>query len=661
MPRLNADGSGSIVSNPESPEAGNHARATPGGAGGRRALLAAGAVLAGSAAFYLGMLVGTSGDIPANTTVLGVQIGGLSQSEASAVLTEDLAPRADVPITVIAYDSSMDVTPAEVGMSLDVSATVDAAAGRLYNPLAMIQRLFGPVPVDPVVLIDEATLTESLGEFASTVETEPVEPQLAYDGLQPVVTPGSDGRGLDLESSVDLIANAFLTDANPVALPEVLIAPTVSQEQADEVKNGFATVAVSAPVTIKAGTVSADVSPTTIARSLSFMVQDSQIIHEVDGAKVYRSIAEELAPIETPGNNATFQIVNGSPEVVPSQVGEGVSNEDLARAVDSVLTATGADRVAIAPVTVRDPSLTTEDAQNLGVTELLSSFTQQVSFVPYMAHNLALAAEYINGTLLLPGEVFSMNETTENRDPVDGYMQGFVIGPGGVVTRALGGGLSAATTTVWSAAFYAGMEPVEVRAHSVYISRYVPGLEATVAWDYFDMKFKNDTSHGVFITASTTPTSMTVSMWSTKDYTDIKAEVGERFNVTDFRTIYNTSGECSAQSGGVGFTINVDRVFYEGSEEVRRETMTTRYAPSPKVVCGPNPEDVKKEEEKKRQEEEKKKEEEAKKSPSPTPAPDPVDGGDTGGGAAENIDTNGQTAAGSFAGIADFRRFILIG
>jgi vancomycin resistance protein YoaR len=639
---LIADESGSIVSNPESPEAGQHARPTPGGVGGRRALLAAGAVLAGSAAFYLGMLVGTSGDIPANTTVLGVQIGGLSQAEATAVLDTELAPRADIPVTVTAYDVSMDVKPAEVGMSLDVPATVDAAAGRLYNPLAMVQRLFGPVPVDPVVVIDEATLSESLLEFASTVETEPVEPVISYEGLQPVVTPGADGQGVDLEAAVDLIADAYLTDASPVAIPEITVEPTVSQEQADEVRDGFATVAVSGPVTIKAGSVSADVTPETIARSLSFLAVDGAITHQVDGKKVYKSISEELAPIETPGNNATFQIVNGTPVVVPSQVGEGVSDDDLAKAVDSVLGATGSDRVAIAPITVRDPSLTTEGAQELGVTELVSTFTQQVSYVPYMAHNLALAAEYINGTLLLPGEEFSMNETTENRDPVDGYMEGYVIGPGGVFARALGGGISAATTTVWSAAFYAGMEPVEVRAHSVYISRYVPGLEATVAWDYFDMRFKNDTPYGVFITASTTNTSMTVSMWSTKQYTDIKAEVGERYNVTDFRTIYNTSSECAAQSGGVGFTIDVDRVFYEGSQEVRRETMTTRYAPSPKVVCGPNPADA-------REEEEEEREERPTPTPTPTPTPEPSpsrDGGNGGNGGNTGGDTGGGTAEG---------------
>jgi hypothetical protein len=259
-----------------------------------------------------------------------------------------------------------------------------------------------------------------------------------------------------------------------------------------------------------------------------------------------------------------------------------------------------------------------------------------------MVHNLALAAEYINGTLLMPGDVFSMNDTTENRDPVDGYMEGYVIGPGGVFAKALGGGLSAATTTMWSAAFYAGLEPVEVRAHSIYISRYVPGLEATVAWDYFDMKFKNTMPTAVFITASTTSTTMTVTMYGTKQYTDIKAEVGNRYNVTDFRTIYNTADNCAAQSGGVGFTIDVDRVFYDGDTEVDRETFTTRYSPAPKVVCGPDPAD----EEKEREEEEKEREEaenangdsdgerEPTAEPEPEPEPAPEEG-DASGDAAE--------------------------
>jgi vancomycin resistance protein YoaR len=562
-----------------------------GRAAGRRTLLTAGAIVAGAAAFYAGMLVGSTGDIPANTTVLGVQIGGMSSAQALDTLNSELGPRTEQPIRIEAFDSTMDVTPVDLGMTFDAAATVQAAGGRLLNPFSMVQRLFGSVAVDPVVVIDEAVLAEDLAEFAATVTVEPVEPTLTYDGLQPVLTPGEAGNSIDVDASMELVADAFLVTTGPVALPEVSLAPTVSDEVAVQTRDGFATVAVSGPVLIDAGPVTAQVRPETIARSLSFIAVDGRFDHEVNGARIYKSISQDLAPVETPGNDATFQIVNGTPVVVPSQVGEGVADDDLARAVDSVLDKTGDERRASAPITVRDPAITTEMAAGLGVIEEISSFTQQVAYVPYMAHNLALAAEYINGTLLMPGQVFSMNETTENRDPVDGYMEGFVIGPGGVFTRALGGGLSAATTTVWSAAFYAGLEPVEVRAHSIYISRYVPGLEATVAWDYFDMKFKNSMPTAVFITASTTNTTMTVTMYGTKQYTDIKAEVGDRYRVTDFRTIYNTGSNCSAQSGGVGFTIDVDRVFYDGTTEVKRETFTTRYAPSPKVVCGPDPAD----------------------------------------------------------------------
>ena len=103
------------------------------------------------------------------------------------------------------------------------------------------------------------------------------------------------------------------------------------------------------------------------------------------------------------------------------------------------------------------------------------------------------------------------------------------------------------------------------------------------------MKFRNNTPYGVFITATSDETSMTVRMYSTKVYTKIDAEVGERYGVTANRKIYNESAACSAQTGGPGFTIDVDRVFYEGDEEVERETFTTTYAPAPQVVCGAKP------------------------------------------------------------------------
>ena len=238
---------------------------------------------------------------------------------------------------------------------------------------------------------------------------------------------------------------------------------------------------------------------------------------------------------------------------------------------------------------VREPAVTTEQARALGVTEQLSTFTQKFPYAAYRVQNIGQAARNVNGTLLLPGETFSMNDVMKERTEKNGYTVGFVVGSGGVFAEDLGGGVSAATTTVWTGAFFAGLERVSTQAHSIYISRYQPGLEATVAWGLFDMKFKNDTPNAVFITTAMTDTSMNVTFWGTKVYDEIKAEFGPKENIVPFTTIFDKSKTCLGQSGMDGFTIDVDRVFMRDGQEVKRETITTNYRPAPKVKCGKKP------------------------------------------------------------------------
>jgi hypothetical protein len=139
------------------------------------------------------------------------------------------------------------------------------------------------------------------------------------------------------------------------------------------------------------------------------------------------------------------------------------------------------------------------------------------------------------------------------------------------------------------------MERVDTRAHSVYISRYQPGLEATVAWGIFDMKFRNDSPYPVLITTKMTNTSMTVEFWGTRVYDAIEAEFGPRTSVREPATIYRKKKDgCSPQRGIPGFSINVDRVFFQDEQEVKRETISTAYRAAPNVVCGKDPDKDKK-------------------------------------------------------------------
>ena len=271
--------------------------------------------------------------------------------------------------------------------------------------------------------------------------------------------------------------------------------------------------------------------------------------------------------------------------VVPAIMGSRVDSEDLARVVEAAIVnfpTSGSAAVLLSPV---EPELSDAEAAQLGVVERMSRFTQEFPYAAYRVQDIGQAARYLNGTLLMPGETFSPNDTIKERTEANGYTVGFVIGSGGVFAEDLGGRVSTAATATWTAAFFAGMERVETRAHSIYISRYAAGLEATVAW-------------GSSIWGSaTTPltacssrhgrqTQASRSLSGVPAHTSTsRQEFGPRRAIQPFTTIYDESSACLGQSGVDRFSIHVDRVFSRDGVEVQRETIHTAYRPAPRVIC----------------------------------------------------------------------------
>lgn len=554
----------------------------------RRLVIAALIAVAVLVVAYIGAVAVAGDGVRSGTTVAGVEIGGLSTQEAAELLDETVGAQVAKPIRVRHETTVIEVDPTVAGIELDAEATVAAASGRVLNPLDLPAALTGSREIEPVIAVDEEALASQLDVIAAEVDTPPVEPRLRMNGMRPVVREGKDGLVLDREALGVALVEAAPLKRRPVPAPMAPVGPATSPE-AVAAGEELARAAVAAPVTVRAGSVTAPIPPSAIADALTFANEDGAFVPVLDGAVLHEAIAEPLAPIEEPGNDATFKIRRGVPVVVPSKVGTGVSDDELASAVSSVLGEPAGQRTVEVSVGTREPTLTTEEAEQLGVRERISTFTQKFPYAAYRVQNIGQAARYLDGTLLLPGETFSFNDTVRERTVENGYTKGFIISPGGIFAEELGGGVSAAATTTWTAAFFAGMERVSTTAHSIYISRYQPGLEATVSWGNFDMSFRNDTPYGVFITASTTSTSMTVSFWSTPVYDEIIAEFGPRTNVRSYSTIYDSSPECLGQGGVDGFSIDVDRVFLKGGSEVKRETISTVYRPTPQVICGEKP------------------------------------------------------------------------
>jgi hypothetical protein len=285
----------------------------------------------------------------------------------------------------------------------------------------------------------------------------------------------------------------------------------------------------------------------------------------------------------------------GSPANLPSEEIETSKAQDLISTVmaqvrDEVtrpifaereLANGSTQRVAFGPRHFYDQ----KELDEMGIRTLLGTFTQEFDEAEYRTINVGRSAELLNGTLLAPGEIFSMNSTIKQRTLENGYVEGIVIGPGGLLAMSYGGGVSITTAATWGAAFFAGLEPIEQQAHTIWIDRYTPGLEATVSWGSLDLRFRNTTANNILISAKANETSVTVSIWGTPVYDEITATFGEREVLSDFSVIEQSGKGCVPQEGQPGFRITVTRDFWLDDAVVKSEDFVTTYQPSTEVTC----------------------------------------------------------------------------
>jgi vancomycin resistance protein YoaR len=552
----------------------------------RRAPVVLSGALVGTALLYGGLLAANAGGVPHNTRVLGVAIGGLSHEQAAAVLTSALGDRAAQPIPATVAGRTVQVDPAAAGLSLDAEATVAAATAASWNPVTLLGRFLAGADLAPRVAVDESKLAAAVAGLAKQLDQQPREGGVAVKGTAATAVQPVAGRTLDRRQAATAIRAAYLAGTAPVALPVVEQQPVVDAAEVQRVLTTVARPALSGPVRLLAGTTQVEVPASQLARFLSFRPSGGRLVPAFDGAGLQKELAGRLPGTVVAAKDATFRIVNGKPVVVPSVAGQGLDPAALSAAMLTVLPRT-TDRTATVPLTVVQPKLTTAQAQALGVTEMVSTFTQRFPYAPYRKQNIGQAVQRINGTLLLPGQTYSQNETVKERTAANGYTIGTII-LNGRFFEDYGGGVSTATTALWHTVFYAGLERVEQRAHSFWIARYQAGLEATVSWGSLDLKFRNDSPYGVFITARSGNDFVTTTIWSTKRYT-IKAESGPRTNVTPPKTVYDPSTTCVPQPGVAGFDIVVTRVFLRDGVVVRREPLRTSYDPAPQVYCRPAP------------------------------------------------------------------------
>src|SRR5205085_9294040 len=162
------------------------------------------------------------------------------------------------------------------------------------------------------------------------------------------------------------------------------------------------------------------------------------------------------------------------------------------------------------------PAHDTAWARRLGITGEVSTFTTMHPAGQPRVTNIHLAANVLNNTVVEPGQTFSLNEKLGPRTPEKGYVKAPILVEDGF-GEDYGGGVSQLTTTLYNAVFFGGYADAEHSPHHFYISRYPMGREATINYPSVDLKFRNDTTHGLLIRTSYSDTSITVTFYGDND------------------------------------------------------------------------------------------------------------------------------------------------
>jgi vancomycin resistance protein YoaR len=326
------------------------------------------------------------------------------------------------------------------------------------------------------------------------------------------------------------------------------------------------------------------VSPTILASAMTFVPDDQGVLVARFSSDVLsHSLESDWLKLVPAAKDATIKFVNDQARVYPSTYGKTISDASLTQALTPVLTASGADRRAIIATTVLRPRISTAEIGGLGITGQITKFTTYYPYAAYRLQNIHRAADLIDGTIVQPNAIFSLNQTVGQRTAENGFAQGIVI-YNGRFAKDFGGGVSQVATTTWNAAWFSGVQLVEHMAHSFYISRYPAGREATVAWPSVDLKFKNDTGHVLLVHATYTSSSLTISLYGTRKY-DVETIAGPRKNLTNFSVYDDDSPTCIRQDGVSGFDIDVTRVLKTASVETSREVFHTHYVPEDRIRC----------------------------------------------------------------------------
>lgn len=482
-------------------------------------------------------------------------------------------------------DGSIDkwkITAETIGAYIDGQALAEKAylVGRQGNFVGdRFFSWFGGTKLDATVAVREERFNALVTEINQEIGLPIVDSSVHIEDGAVSVANGSDGWSVDSPVFIDRFsASAFSPDnfsfVVPMKTDPMHIKPATAQKVADDVKAAIAenVTIVHDPDTWTLDTadlgelisqqvltpdevlvfgngtqkIVADGTTVSDYDTSAWVDPDSGYVLQayVDQEKFDRYLVGILGPAATGGaKDAYFDTSSGEVVLVEAVEGFGPDRSAAEIALQTLLfgepdATTAANRViTLVDVTIQ-PEITTEKAQAMGITERLATWTIPLSGSSERINNIRLLCSLINNSLVAPGATWSFNGTTGERTAEKGFQTAPVI-VNGKHEDQLGGGICQIATCIFNAACFSGLGIAERVNHDFYIASYddYGFADATVSWKSPDLKWVNDMSTYVLMTAVVTDENVVVTFWGTKDGRTVECLRGDWRDGDKFATI----------------------------------------------------------------------------------------------------------------------------
>jgi vancomycin resistance protein YoaR len=509
-----------------------------------------------------------------NRILPGVHVDGLSvdrktEKAARAAIERWAAQLERDPITATFAEQSRAIDPADIDLQVDVEATSHMASDAGRHDLnaweivrSPFERLVEGEDVPMRVRWNHDVVVTTLQQWEHENVTGLTAGDVTFEGTNVVPVAPTTGTTVDAAAAIaPLEAELASGRRAAVTLPTKPVPPVLTHADVQRVADQ-ATAVLSAPYEIVQGAVTVTLSAEQVAAALMTTRQPDGrgLALAVDQARLATAVGAAAKPFTVPAVDARFTVQgDGSVAIVPAQNGLTLDFAALGPAIVA-----GQRRIE-APLAPLPPTRTTEWAQALGIKEQVSSFTTQHPCCASRVTNIHRAADLIQDWVLEPGQTFSLNDAIGPRTIERGFVDAPVFYR--VFTTDVGGGVSQLSTTVYNAAWFGGFKIVEHQPHSIWITRYPAGREATLNYGTIDNKFTNNSQHGVLIHLSYTGTSITVSIYGDKEGKDVREE--------------NRQVTSGRQAAGEPFVVEYDRVIDQPGVPQVREHYRWRYQQAP--------------------------------------------------------------------------------